>query len=54
MTAAGNVSDMFADGSIDEDDKDSEVERCVEGDDLEILLKYWRGEYNNDGVDNMQ
>lgn len=52
--AAGNVSDMFADGSIDEDDKDSEVERYVEGEDLEILLNYWRGEYNNDGVDNMQ
>ena len=52
--AAGNVSDMFADGSIDEDNKGSEVERYVEGEDLEILLKYWRGEYNNDGVDNMQ
>ena len=52
--AAGNVSDMFADGSIDEDNKGSEVERYVEGEDLEILLNYWRGEYNNDGVDNMQ
>ena len=52
--AAGNVSDMFADGSIDEDNKGSEVERYVEGEDLEILLNYWRGEYTNDGVDNMQ
>lgn len=52
--AGGNVSDMFADGSIDEDNKGFEVERYVEGEDLEILLNYWRGEYTNDGVDNMQ
>ncbi|MBE6533915.1 MAG: hypothetical protein E7678_02970 [Ruminococcaceae bacterium] len=49
---AGNASDMFADGSID--NENYELERHVEGEDLEILLKYWKGEYDSDGVDNMQ
>ena len=30
------------------------TERHIEGKDLEILLKYWRGEYSNDGADSVQ
>ena len=30
------------------------LERHIEGEDLELLLKYWRGEYNDDGADSVQ
>lgn len=50
---SSNASDIYADGEIDENKEASKLERHIEGEDLEILLKYWRGEYNNDGTDNM-
>ena len=39
---------------LNENEKDNAYERHIEGEDLEILLKYWNGEYNNDGTHNMQ
>lgn len=49
-----NVSDAFADGEIDEDKQNVQYERYLDGEDLEILYKYWKGEYNNDGTDSVQ
>lgn len=48
------ASNNFTGNSMNENEKDNAYERHIEGEDLEILLKYWKGEYNNDGTDNMQ